>query len=703
MATFSIQQNTAAEELTRDYREKGIRYAILISQCQAGKTGAYQRAIQLMFENCSITHAYIVCGSSELQLRQQAEDDTKEHNAVYYRERGYVRGENEQTIQVYFHQDFKTAELDIKNALIVVDESHLVQQVKQELSKFLAKYRITMDGNSATLDANNTYIMSVDATPYSEVAAIRHEETPYAKIQQVLIPGTGYVGNVHHYYAGRIIPSFSLATHEGRERFVTQMHSRMNMYALMRLNTSRVNTETEIHLRDLATLHGWDVLLYTSVARDIAITRKEQAELNAATPYRVIPCLEDEPTCPTIVIVRGCLRAGKVIPKYYVNFVWEGAKSSKTDAVIQGLLGRMCGYRNADGEHNIKKFRTDYTPLIFVPESFLARNEKKVIKLSELQRALFSPELTPMKATCLSRGTVPNAASNGKTLCPPIRLNWPDVRRDDRDPDWVPWNNPDADTAVLKSECMRLLEQPESLAFISNHPKMTEAQKSEILATIAIHRDADVHIRRGEGVRQENYYKNLIYAHKTHTCTTEHVADTPPITFFISFSGFSGLRQPHAHVRHLYVVFYTNASTGLDVYESVNLAARHPKTTKSCMYRLNAVGAEAIVAGGVIGLTAQHMETSAAFEAGIREYISLWANSRLTISSSLSAISAIKKRGDFTMRKTRFNWTAQRENDVERICSRLAGEFNITFTPIVYGSNAFSTNFSVKTISWQRN
>jgi hypothetical protein len=35
---------------------------------------------------------------------------------------------------------------------------------------------------------------------------------------------------------------------------------------------------------------------------------------------------------------------GKVVPKQHIAFVMETAKNSKTDTVLQGLLGRMCGY-----------------------------------------------------------------------------------------------------------------------------------------------------------------------------------------------------------------------------------------------------------------------------------------------------------------------------------------------------------------------
>ena len=72
---FSIQQSICADTIRQKFLQTRIRYALLRAQCQAGKTGAFHRLIREMFENGDITHAYIICGSNELTLRQQAEDD----------------------------------------------------------------------------------------------------------------------------------------------------------------------------------------------------------------------------------------------------------------------------------------------------------------------------------------------------------------------------------------------------------------------------------------------------------------------------------------------------------------------------------------------------------------------------------------------------------------------------------------------------
>ena len=732
---FSTQQIACADNIRQKFLQTRIRYALLRAQCQAGKTGAFHRLIREMFENGDITHAYIICGSNELTLRQQAEEDAQKYNPEYYRTREHDRHEEEQTIQVFFRQDFKNANnFCIRNALIICDETHLVQRIDQELAAFLRRFNISMDGNPEALVANNCYVVSVDATPYSEIASLAHKETPFEKIVVTLEPGEGYVGTEVYYNTNKqMMPTFSLTAIENRRKFVDLVHQtrcpspNRNTYVMMRLNTSRANYETERHIRNLAVENGWDVLQYTSESRDIAITRREQQELNAKT-RRVIPytCMEDEPARPTIIIVRGCLRAGKVVPKYYVNFVWEGARMSNTDAVVQGLLGRMCGYRNRAGDQqediviDITKLRTDYLPLIFVPESSLKIDTKKEISACEIQRSFMDPILMPRKGTCLSRGTIANVTEHGKTQSPPIRLMWPNhnaaAADQDDDPEWLPCQNEDASDDLIRRECMQLLRRPENIAIVADHPTMTRQQKNEIIERIRAPMAGNDTLRqnicirnckRGSSQTAVDYYKKTCESFSKNTTNTERANENgTPFTFIVTFPRFRGLLMPGTNIRHLYVIFYTNAKRDIGM-SSVDLKARIPSTTKKCMFRLNVAvqsnPREQLVAAGVVGLRVDNISTPESFATSMREYMAMWQASPLTMSSSIGSTHS-KDGNKFEFSKTRFHWTSKHENDVERIClNQLAQEFNVKFHPVKYASGRPSpTKFNVKMISWER-
>jgi hypothetical protein len=63
--------------------------------------------------------------------------------------------------------------------------------------------------------------------------------------------------------------------------------------------------------------------------------------------------MKTQPETHTIIIVKGMLRMGKEVHKEHVNFCMETATNPKTDTVLQGLMGRMCGYHSYN---NIKVY-----------------------------------------------------------------------------------------------------------------------------------------------------------------------------------------------------------------------------------------------------------------------------------------------------------------------------------------------------------
>ena len=140
---------------------------------------------------------------------------------------------------------------------------------------------------------------------------------------------------------------------------------------------------------------------------------------------------------------------------------------------------------------------------------------------------------------------------------------------------------------------------------------------------------------------------------------------------------------------------------------SVDLKARIPPPKKNCMFRLNVAVQrnphEQLVAAGVVGLRADNISTPESFATSMREYITMWQASPLTMSSSIGSTHS-KDGNKFEFSKAQFHWTSKHENDVERIClNQLAQEFNVRFNPVKYASGRPSpTKFNIKMISWER-
>ena len=371
---FHPNQVLAASRIHSSFLS-GTRCALLSAKCQSGKTGTFQRLIKAMLDAGDATHAYVLCGSSETELKKQAVSDTQAANANYY-----ASGR----IEVIFHQDFKHTELDITDALIIVDESHMVQTKEQQLHCFLAKHGVFLDGNPTALDESNAFLLSVDATPYSEIAALREMETPFPKHVEELNAGDGYYGLAEYERGGLLKPTFPIA--KAPERFEELLLGVGSKYVLLRMNRSKANKENETVLRSICRARGFDVLLYTGEKTQIAVTRAEQKRF--ARSGRKIGCLEDAPLVTTVVIVRGRLRAGKVVPKTHVGFVWEGANKSKTDVLVQGLVGRMCGY--AFGEQK---------PALYVPVTALIPDELGQVLCGDLPKTA-----TNLRASAVTNG-----------------------------------------------------------------------------------------------------------------------------------------------------------------------------------------------------------------------------------------------------------------------------------------------------------
>ena len=643
----SPQQLTAATNIRSIFLKKEIRYAILMAKCQSGKTGAFQELIRSMIASDSIQRVYILCGSTEIGLREQAIKDTKEVNNDSY---------DSGKIKVLFRQDFKGYTMDITNALIVVDESHLDQGQNQELDKFLGEHGLSMDGNPTKLNEKNAFIVSVDATPYAELAALKHKETPFNKHVEELIPGPTYFGLSQYLFNGLIKETYDISKNPGR--FQMLVASKGCKWALVRLTYGKHASSEEAAIKAICASSGFSFLYYTEEKTEVAITKDEQARLG-----RGIPCLEDSPQRPSLVIIRNRLRAGKVVPKKHISFVWEGAKISKTDSLVQGLPGRMDGYEFGETK-----------PLIFVPASALKLHQDKVIKASEIDRAIMDPILIPLKGTNLKKSQLPTASM--KQRLAPLRLQWPT-------------NDQWGDEACPEEAALRILKEKKDL--VSDHPLYTSEQKAEILGFINTAVPHKANVDNSEYILP--FFKSLLESYENGTIAPPH-SHEHSMTFVLVHKESVGLRLPGANSRHFFVIFHTEAKSGVESIMSVNLKARIPQTTGKSIFSLhNCQTDRPLAAGGIVGFDESKLKTPVLLEEALRDYLNLWKT------SSLTAARCIQSNKDrFRLNKRAFNWTAPKKNDVETICVKLGREFGVKITPTYTRSG--DDTFNIKTISW---
>jgi hypothetical protein len=660
------EQVASANNIVYTFSET-MRYVLLKASCQSGKTGCFQTVIGKMLASGRIQRAYILCGSNETELRLQAMLDTAAANPNYYKIDAKGKPLDSNAITVLFRQDFKGAAFVPVNALVVVDESHLDQGHEQELACFLREHGLDMTGNPAPLMKVNAFLLSVSATPYSEMASIEHKETPHPKHVEIMAAGKGYFGLHDYLFKGHMKKTFPVASAVLRFAQLLRAGGKKK-YALVRLSSGKAAAAEEKAMRQACAMVKGRVLRFTAQHTEISICRDDSS----------LPCLEDAPEVPTLVLLSGRLRAGKVVPKRHISFVWEGAAASKTDALVQGLAGRMCGY---EGDDDVFKLGEE-KPLIFVPASSLAQNEKKVVKASEIERAFMDPVVIPMKATNLKKSRLANAAANGTVQCPPLRLEWPSAAADE----WTPQTAQEGDD--IGEHCRELLMK--NLTVIDSAP-FSDEQKEEIKSFVATAFPHTRTLQQSVSATFKRYFGAVIEACASKTAVAENVSDFSPMTFFITKDAL----VPHSNLRHLYVIFYTKAkgvgcgitTTPIDSRFAHTNGKSHFTPHDSHMDRPSA-------ACGGVAFDEASIAKPELFEAALREYLKQWSGStQLTYSRSIQDV-----KGRFTLSKAFYAYEGPKQNSMEAVCAKVGAEFGVQ--PKVKYARPSATHFNVKSISW---
>ena len=543
-----------------------IRYVLFRADVQSGKTGAYHGIIRTMMERGLIDRAYILCGSHETELRSQCHEDVKEQHTA----------ENQKKIRVIFRQDFKKNTMNTHRALIVVDETHMVAEKDQTLSLFLGRHSLSMAGTTKHMISNETYILSVSATPHAEESAIIRGDCG-EKGRVVMRPGPGYYGPKNYYEDGHIHEVYPLGDIRGKYNFpllLRRLAEQGPSYLLFRVSKNKQLIRLHERLNEWrANGNDLNIVEFNSNKKDkdqeFVLTRKEQ-QAHEAKWHTRIPCLEEQPAVMTVVFLKGRLRCGKRIPKQYVSLAWEMSHCPNTDTIIQSLLGRLSGY-------DVPERR----PLIFLPPALLKKEEKSVVPLSDIERYLYSNDIqelerrglmktaseedrskivqmTPRYASHIIPGRV--VKKTDRSPCPPIRFT-------------IPQECLAASDAEIKLHALTIMqEHPE---WIQHHAVLTTEQKHEILGRLSHLSNKETNIRHYQGTSNQNMYTAHTIAFETQTASSEHITDSPFLTFCVVYGDFQAavgarFRPTEGEV---YAILYTD-KPGL--FRSIHRDSRIP-------------------------------------------------------------------------------------------------------------------------------
>jgi hypothetical protein len=421
---FSPEQRSAAKSVL-GYFATAFRWVILLAQMQSGKTDAYMFVAFELLREKKVKKVVILAGFQDKELIDQLKDFTP--SMKLYRK--YMNDELNMSfddieeiedmidanISVIYGSDLDKAQYQqAADTLFIWDESHYAQNKINRPFKFIKAVDISADGDISKLEGErNNYFMSVSATPLSEVSDSIHEGQ--AKKIVKMKPSKGYISVGKLSRAKKII-GFKNWEKILPECFEEQKKSASPKYSIIRI---RGNKEMDKAVQ-IAKDAGIDYEVYDAEHKTYSKKHRDQSKMQSLND------LDTAPQRHKVIFIRGMARMGKRIPKTYISFVMETSKNPNSDVLLQGLLGRMCGY------HTNEEIK------IYVSENFL----KKHSGMNELERYIQMMEtesedisVMPQKACNLT--SVKIASENDWFTALPIVIKPDLIEQEDRsDPDY---------------------------------------------------------------------------------------------------------------------------------------------------------------------------------------------------------------------------------------------------------------------------
>ena len=317
-------QRVASDELLKHLID-GERWLVLLAQAQSGKSGTYLNLAIDSIERGLYEQVIIITGVDDISLYEQVNKNIKEVLQQKYDDSVSKYLDMKQRIKHLKPSELKSTVVS-NNTLIIHDESHYAQSTMNRPYKFFKKIGLNgcllSEHNIRVLDEKNIAILSVSATPFSEL--IQNTGDILAKKKKIvkLNPGDTYKG------AGQL-----------------------NIHYVEKKNMKNVDVMSGYLEEDKYV--GKYVIIRTGSKKDALVS--ELCELLGADRINIFggdnyECLDEEPVSDKITIVHMCGkgRLGQVFPKQYIGAVVETSYNPKTDTAIQGLLGRMCGYYDSE-------------------------------------------------------------------------------------------------------------------------------------------------------------------------------------------------------------------------------------------------------------------------------------------------------------------------------------------------------------------
>lgn len=329
---YPTQVKTARELISKF---SSTQLVLLLAQMQSGKTGTFLCTACAMVHFGLVDQVIVFTGVPDTDLYRQLEESVAQAVAHFN-----TVMECNITGKVITKKASKLPHTRISpKTLIVWDEAHYAQDVKNRPFQMFQNNGLLVDGTSRTNDlwsAKNCYLLTVSATPFSEYIDYR-DSNVFAEITKEMVamqPGPAYRGVGYFHEHNMIHSSWNIMAPAGQRKFVDLLRSAKTLdapkYGILR---SRADPGD---IRLLAEHAGWSKFIFYDMKNKTSMPDGWDT-------------LKVAPTDDTLVVLKNMGRLGQVVPKQHIAFVFESTTGSgATDTVLQSLLGRMCGYYVSD-------------------------------------------------------------------------------------------------------------------------------------------------------------------------------------------------------------------------------------------------------------------------------------------------------------------------------------------------------------------
>ena len=243
---------------------------------------------------------------------------------------------------VHFGKQVSKIESELSRTLIVHDESHYAQSKGNiPFKKFYKRFGIenALCGDFSILRRNECAVLNVSATPFSELISNQNvkvmEQNPFGdeivfeeKGVVRLKTGDGYIGVEEFYNSGKIQFSSKPITENSHEHLIPVLRKYRNDPKYLVVRTQRADKDSELIER---------------IANSLGL---EYQPIFGGSSKDCFEFMERKPAKTTIIHLCGKARMGQVLCKVHIAMVYEQSKSPNADTLLQGLLGRCCGYHS---------------------------------------------------------------------------------------------------------------------------------------------------------------------------------------------------------------------------------------------------------------------------------------------------------------------------------------------------------------------